>query len=143
MKCVNSITDEYTHILRLESGLSDIRVRFLVQVTTTKKDSSGNFPHPARSRHETMGQRFEPNPDGVVAKRFGNFINEYTHTCRLRASSTRSAWRMRTQRHTSPGEIPRTGICSALQGFRHGSGGAMFRTLFARSLGNHNYDSQQ
>ena len=108
MKCVNSITDEYTHILRLESGLSDIRVRFLVQVTTTKKDSSGNLLHPARSRHETMGQRFEPTPDGVVAKRFGNFINEYTHTCRLRASSTRSAWRMRTQRHTSPGEIPRT-----------------------------------
>ena len=28
----------------------------------------------------------------------GNFINEYTRTCRLRASSTRSAWRMRTQR---------------------------------------------
>ena len=37
----------------------------------------------------------------------------------------------------------RTGICSALQGFRHGSGGAMFRTLFARSVGNRNYDSQQ
>ena len=33
---------------------------------------------------------------------------EYTLTCRLRASSTRSAWRMRTQRHSSPGEIPRT-----------------------------------
>ena len=38
----------------------------------------------------------------------GNFSRaEYTLTCRLRASSTRSAWRMRTQRRTSPGEIPR------------------------------------
>ena len=105
-----AVYERARHALRGVCEPSDIRrrVRFLVQVTTTKKDSSGNLPHPARSRHETMGQRFEPTPDGVVAKRFGNFINEYTHTCRLRASSTRSAWRMRTRRHTSPGEIPRT-----------------------------------
>ena len=39
----------------------------------------------------------------------GNFItDEYTLTYRLRASSTRSAWRMRTQRHSSPGKIPST-----------------------------------
>ena len=43
----------------------------------------------------------------------GNFaFSEYTLTCRLRESSTRSAWRMRTQRKRAlryaPGEIPHT-----------------------------------
>ena len=43
----------------------------------------------------------------------GNFItDEDTLTCRLQASLTRSAWRMRTQRKRArryaPGEIPRT-----------------------------------
>ena len=41
------------------------------------------------------------NPEGIepIGILYGNFIkDEYTLTCRLRASSTRSAWRMRTQR---------------------------------------------
>ena len=49
----------------------------------------------------------------MVSRTVGNLAcGEYTHTCRLRASSTRSARRMRTQRKRAmryaPGEIPRT-----------------------------------
>ena len=47
---------------------------------------------------DTKGKK-NRTPIGCPDKVYGNFARgEYTLTCRLRASSTRSAWRMRTQR---------------------------------------------
>ena len=52
-------------------------------------------------------------------KSYGNFIiDEYTHTLRLESKLSDLRVGDATPATSSPGEIPRTGICSALRGLR-------------------------
>ena len=99
---------------RLRFEPSDVRrrLRFLVRVTRIKKTPRLRCP--------------------ILVSQLGaksNFFSrefqrtEYTLTCRLRASSTRSARRMRPQRRSSPGEIPRT----SHQNEKHHHQGMFFR----------------